>query len=98
MLKPDLLAILQTHYEMSDISQVSQLAGGEWKSIFRLDSAQGACVVSISHPSALIEEIVYEHAFLRYLNPRLPQIPAPMRARNGSTYFQHEGRIVSLFP
>jgi Ser/Thr protein kinase RdoA (MazF antagonist) len=97
-LTPGLVAELQARYELGPIVQSQALAGGEWKTLFRLDRPHGAIVVSISHPSADPAGIAYEHAFLRYLSARLPQAAAPIAARDGGSYFRHGGRFVALFP
>ncbi len=66
--------------------------------MFRIENSGQQLVVSISHPSTSIASLVYEHAYLQYLHPRLPQIPAPIPALDGSTWFTHERRLVTLFP
>lgn len=97
-----LLAIIQSRYDLEPIYHVSPLTGGEWKTLWRLEGAQASYVVSISHPTTTVESIAYEHRLLRYLHAQLPQVPAPLLARNGSTYFiffmVEQKRIISLFP
>jgi Ser/Thr protein kinase RdoA (MazF antagonist) len=98
MFPPDFFATLQARYALGKIYQSHRLEGGEWKTLLRIDCDRGAFVVSVSHPSAVREGVAYEHAFLRYLNARLPQIAAPLVAQDESTYFFADGRIVTLFP
>jgi Ser/Thr protein kinase RdoA (MazF antagonist) len=100
LLASPLMAAIQRRYELSMVTGVTLLTGGEWKTLWRLECAQGSYVVSLCHPSATVDSVGYEHAFLRYLQPRLPEVPAPMVAGDGSTFFMDEesGRIVVLFP
>jgi hypothetical protein len=74
------------------------LIGGEWKTLWRLDGASASYVVSLSHPTITVESIAYEHRLLHYLHAELSQVPAPLLARNGSSYFIKQGQIISLFP
>jgi Ser/Thr protein kinase RdoA (MazF antagonist) len=90
--------IAQSRYDVGDILSAHPLEGGEWKTLYRLDATHGQFVLSISHPAATTESIAWEHKFLRYLESRLPEVPAPIQARDGQTWFVHEGRIASLLP
>ena len=92
------LKAAQSRYDIGDILGASRLEGGEWKTLYRLDTGRGPFVLSLCHPSATIESIAWEHAFLRYLAARLPQAPAPIEAHDGGTFFIHAGRIISLLP
>lgn len=89
---------IRTRYDLEAITEITPLTGGEWKTLWRLAGVQAAYVVSISHPTASLESLRYEHRLLRYLHAALPQIPAPLLAKEGSSYFLDEGRLVSLFP
>jgi len=95
-----LVETLQQRYALGPVTGVRVLTGGEWKTLLRLDCQQSSYVVSICHPSATVASVAYEHAFLRYLQPRLPEAPAPIVAGDGSTFFidNDSGRIVVLFP
>lgn len=93
-----LLALIHARYHLEPITQVSPLIGGEWKTLWRLDGASASYVVSMSHPTATVESIAYEHRLLHYLHAELSPVPAPLPARDGSSYFVDQGRIVSLLP
>ncbi|MDQ3247938.1 MAG: phosphotransferase [Chloroflexota bacterium] len=94
MLTPELRAALQSHYQLDPSLPAHHLTGGEWKTLYRVGNA----VVSISHPSATVAGVAYEHRFLNYLHPLLPQVPVPIPARDGRTFFEYQGRIVTLLP
>lgn len=98
MIHLPLLETIQARYDLPPITQVSRLTGGEWKTLWRLDSMPASYVVSLSHPTATEASIAYEHRLLPYLQAQLSQIPAPLLARDGSSYFVEQGRIVCLFP
>jgi Ser/Thr protein kinase RdoA (MazF antagonist) len=91
-------ALIHAHYDLEPITHVAPLAGGEWKTLWRLDGATASYVVSLSHPTTTVESIAYEHRLLHYLHAHLPQIPAPLLTRDGCSYFIDQGRIMSLLP
>lgn len=93
-----LLALIHAHYDLEPITHVAPLTGGEWKTLWRLDGANASYVVSLSHPTTTVASIAYEHRLLHYLHAHLPQVPTPLLAQDGSSYFVDQGRIVSLFP
>lgn len=93
-----LLALIHTYYDLEPITQAVPLTGGEWKTLWRLDGTSASYVVSLSHPTTTVASIAYEHRLLHYLHAHLPQVPAPVLARDSSSYFVDQGRIVSLFP
>lgn len=93
-----LWALVQDRYDLPPPRRIAPLTGGEWKTLWRLDGASASYVVSLSHPTATVESIAYEHRLLHYLHAHLPQVPAPLLARDGSTFFVAQGRIISLFP
>ncbi len=90
--------MLQARYAIGPITRMSALEGGEWKKLFRLDAVQASFVVSISHPTTVVDSVVYEHALLHYLQARLPQVPAPIADRDGNTFFSTQNQIIALFP
>ncbi len=92
------LELIRARYEIDPINQIAPLTGGEWKTLWRLDSARTAYVVSISHPTATVASITYEHRLLRFLHAQLPQVPAPLPERDGGSYVIEQGEIISVFP
>ena len=89
---------IQFRFALEPITAVVPLLGGEWKTLWRLDGAQGTYVLSLSHPTATEASVVYEHRLLHYLHAHLPQVPAPLLARDGSSYLLDHGRIACLLP
>lgn len=95
---PNLFTTIQTRYDLGPLTGATRLSGGEWKTMWRVDGIQESYVVSLSHPTTSVESLAYEHRLLDYLHQQLPQVPAPLLARDGSSYFLDQGRIVSLLP
>ena len=89
---------IQARYGLEPIIQGSPLSGGEWKTLWRLTGTQQSYVVSVSHPTASLESIAYEHRLLSYLHTALPQVPMPLLATDDSSYFLDEGQLISLYP
>ena len=98
MTPAQLQAAIATHYTLDDIRVTGALAGGEWNHVLRVETGRGPFVLRVSHPATLPESVAYEHALMRFMHRRLPQVPDPVPARDGSTYFVDEGRVVCLFP
>jgi Ser/Thr protein kinase RdoA (MazF antagonist) len=45
-----------------------------------------------------VESVRWEHEFVAFLAPRLPEVVAPLRARDGGTFLVADGRVVSVLP
>jgi Ser/Thr protein kinase RdoA (MazF antagonist) len=93
-----LSSTLETRYNIGTIGTANSLEGGYWNTLFRLNCTGGPFVLRISHPNTVAYNVVYEHALLRFMSARIPQVPAPLLGQDGSTYFQYEGRVISLYP
>ncbi|MCB0128542.1 MAG: phosphotransferase, partial [Caldilineaceae bacterium] len=89
---------LEERYPIGPVRQATALTGGEWKRLWRLECRDGAYVAAICHPTTTVASVAYEHRLLRELQAQLPQIPAPLVACDGSTYFVDEGQISTLLP
>jgi Ser/Thr protein kinase RdoA (MazF antagonist) len=93
-----LLNYIRSRYDLEPITAVAPLSGGEWKTLWRVDSVQATYVLTLSHPTTMEASVAYEHRLLHYLHAQLPEAPAPVLARDGSSYFVEQGRIVCLMP
>jgi len=58
----------------------------------------GAVVLRVSRPARTAPQLRYEHRMLAELGATLPEIVAPIPARNGPTLQSVHGRQLSLFP
>ncbi|KKI94110.1 hypothetical protein WQ54_00800 [Bacillus sp. SA1-12] len=93
-----LLDIIKNSYGTGDIVEFHRLEGGYWNDVFSLKVQNKRYVLRISHRSTKKESIVYEHMLLHYMNKQIKEIPAPIMLVDGTTFFFHEGRIISLYP
>lgn len=89
--------MLETRYHLRNITSLRPLTGGYWNQVLRLESERGTFVLRLSHPSSTPDSVAYEHALMRFMRRHLPQVPEPLTARDGSTCFLCDGRVVSLF-
>lgn len=94
----DLLAAVETRYDGAPFTPVCPLSGGWANDIFLLESRLGRVVLRRKYPPSDAASIAWEHELLARLKPELPQVVAPMGARDGSTFFVHEGDAVTLVP
>lgn len=93
-----LVAEVMRRYGFSDIDQVDDLGGGEWKQLWRCTSNGEHYVISVSHPTTTEASLAYEHRLLRFLHAEVAQIPAPIVAQDGATYFRAADAFVALLP
>jgi len=98
MISPQLCLRLEERYSIGVIQEVCALTGGEWNKLLHLSCERGAFVLRISHLTSTPEAIAYEHKLMQFMNLRIPEVPAPIPAHDGSTYFCHDGLLVTLFP
>jgi Ser/Thr protein kinase RdoA (MazF antagonist) len=89
---------LESRYSLGRIRRAQPLTGGYWNEVLRLDCSRGHFVLRLSHPTTLQAGVAYEHVILQFMNAHIPQVHAPLKTGEGTTYFQHAGRIISLFP
>jgi Ser/Thr protein kinase RdoA (MazF antagonist) len=93
-----LIARVSAAYRLQTSTRPEPLSGGDWNDVYRLETDIGPLVLRVSHPEAVLESVLWEHRLLRFVSPCVTEAPAPLVARDGTTCFLHEGRIVSLFP
>jgi Ser/Thr protein kinase RdoA (MazF antagonist) len=98
MVSPALCELLEAHYDLGGIRSDRVLEGGYWNRVLGIETGRGSQVLRISRPAVTVEEVEYEHALMRHMAGWVPQVPAPVAARDGPTCFRCEGRVVCLFP
>jgi Ser/Thr protein kinase RdoA (MazF antagonist) len=95
---PDgLLPALERRYELRPLEPGERLAGGYANDIFRLEAPSGPVVLRVQY-TPLPERLRWEHDVVRRLAERLPEVPAPLAARDGTTFFEHDGYAAWLLP
>ena len=93
-----LLDLVGERYDGGPFAAVRPLRGGWANDVFLLESARGEVVLRLKHPPSDPRSIAWEHALLRRLEEPIPEVVAPIRARNGTTFFLHGRDAVTLVP
>ena len=52
----------------------------------------------IRQADATVESVQWEHELLSFLSAEIPEVQAPLRARDGSTFLAADGRVLWLLP
>ena len=88
---------IKERYAVGRAELGARLAGGYANELYRLeaDGATFALRLEVDPSAAGIE---WEHDVVSRLAPRLPEVHAPVRARDGSTWFLHGDVAVWLLP
>ena len=92
-----LLERIQQRYELHDSIRARRLTGGYANDVFLLEVIP-PLVLHLKHPPPNAESVTWEHRLLRHLAQLLPEVPAPLTARDGRTFFWHDGQPVWLTP
>ena len=98
MISAELLSAVESRYNINLIGEPEVLTGGWWNQVFRLPTDSGALVLRVFHRRTKPENVVYQHALTQFLSTKLVEVCAPLVARDGSTFFQHDVRLVCLLP
>lgn len=89
---------VEARYGASPLIGATQLGGGQWNDVFRVETAEGFYVLRYSHPTAIQRTVAFTHDVMASLAPNVPEIAPPIRALDGSTFFADSSRLVTLFP
>lgn len=96
---PDLLEEVGRRYGLNRLTTATRLSGGFANDVYRVDCPGGVpVVVHIKHPPSNAESLDWEHRQLHALGVELPEVLAPLKALDGSTWFWHGNRPVWLVP
>lgn len=93
-----LLEAVEKRYEGAPFVPLRVLTGGWANDVFLLSSERGQVALRVKHPPSEPASIAWEHALLQRLKPAIPEVVAPIRARDGSTFFLFAGDAVTLVP
>ena len=93
----DLLRALAARYGLRDLVLGERLAGGYANLVHRLESSAGTFALRLEiAPSPA--GIAWEHRVVTALAERVPEIPPPLPALDGATWFPHRELGVWLLP
>jgi Ser/Thr protein kinase RdoA (MazF antagonist) len=93
-----LLEAVERRYDGGPFTVTAMLEGGWANDVFVLEGGAGAVVLRIKYPPSDPASIGWEHALVGRLARELPEVVAPLRARDGSTFFFYERDAVWLVP
>jgi Ser/Thr protein kinase RdoA (MazF antagonist) len=93
-----LLAAVEERYDGGPFAFARRLEGGWANDVFLLDGAAGLAVLRVKYPPSDPASIAWEHALTVRLARDLPEVVAPLTARDGATFFFHGGDAVWLVP
>jgi Ser/Thr protein kinase RdoA (MazF antagonist) len=93
-----LLRALEERYGLDGLAVGERLPGGYANDIFRLEGSSGPLVVRLQHQPLQPERLRWEHDVVRRLAEEMPEVPAPLAARDGTTFFVHDRFAVWLLP
>lgn len=81
-------------YGLRGLPRPVRLTGGYGNDVFRL----GAVVLRVAGPGATRESLAYEHRLVARLAEWVPEVAAPLRALDGGTVLEEDGRLASVWP
>jgi Ser/Thr protein kinase RdoA (MazF antagonist) len=94
----ELLPAVEERYGLGPVAVRGPLRGGYANDVLRLEAAGKPYVLRVKHPPIVAEGIAWEHDLVGRLAELIAIVPAPLPARDGSTFFLHDRFAVSLLP
>jgi Ser/Thr protein kinase RdoA (MazF antagonist) len=91
-------AALRGAYGFDEAAVGERLEGGYANDLFRVVADGELYVLRIKHPPAIEDDIAWEHRLVRLLSVRLPEVAAPIPAREGDTIVRFGDRVGWLMP
>lgn len=92
-----LLRAVEERYGLA-VSVHRRLEGGYANDVFLVESPRGLLVLRRAHSPTDRESIAWEHALVARLAREVRQVPVPLPALDGSTFFTFHGDAVWLVP
>lgn len=75
---------------------VERLEGGDVNDLYRVDVAGHLTVLRVGEPLTTAAMVRWEHELASRLSPLVPEVLAPLRAPEGATFVEVEGRVASM--
>lgn len=80
-------------------ARADEVPGGYSNEIWRVRGPDAAAVVRrYGRLHVGRATVAFEHLLLAHVAPRVPEVPAPLAARDGTTFALDEGAFVAVFP
>jgi Ser/Thr protein kinase RdoA (MazF antagonist) len=93
----DVLAAVRQRYSIGVVT-AAPLSGGVESSVLRAVGDGSDVVIRVSPRWRTLEELSWAYELATYASALCPQALPPVRAADGSLAFEHDGRVVSVFP
>lgn len=88
--------LMSSVYDISKVSGVLRINGGEWNRIYRIDS-QPIWILRISHHRKIRSQLEFELSILTRLSESLSYVPQIRLTKDGQLFGVHKGLLCSLF-
>lgn len=89
---------IERRYGLRVADESSPLSGGYENDVYRIGTSHGRFAVRICAPWIGPERVTSEHEVLLFVADRVSEVHGPVAASDGSTWFLHDERVVSVFP
>jgi Ser/Thr protein kinase RdoA (MazF antagonist) len=93
-----LIRAARERYALGHVTSVQRLRGGYANDVFLLTAVEQRLVLRVKYPPVDLDSLTWEHRLLNALSNTMREVPAPLRTRDGATFFLFDGRPVSLMP
>jgi Ser/Thr protein kinase RdoA (MazF antagonist) len=93
-----LVDALVERYGFERLALRERLSGGYANDLLLAEAPGRRVVVRVKHPPVRLDEVQWEHRLVSLLASRLREVPAPLRARDGSSFFVLDGAAVWVLP
>jgi Ser/Thr protein kinase RdoA (MazF antagonist) len=94
----EVASTLRDAFSFGEVAVGERLEGGYANDLFRVVADGRALVLRVKHPPVVDEDITWEHRLMQLLSARLPEVVAPLRARDGTTVIRVGERVGWLMP
>ncbi len=81
---------------LRDASDISRMAGGELKDVYRVDAEAGSFALRIYTPDVSADDVVSELALMAPFVEQLPEVPATLGTERGDLYAIENGRVAVM--
>jgi Ser/Thr protein kinase RdoA (MazF antagonist) len=85
-------------YGVELTEEAERLEGGHENDLLLVGDASCLYVIRVEARDVDPSGLLWEHALVRALADEVPEVVCPLRAKDGSTFFVHGGKVVSLLP
>ena len=89
---------MERAYDLGRIDGAERLPGGVSSDVFAVRTGARRLVLRVQQVRRGIESVAWEHALVAALGDVVPEVPAPLRTREGGTFVARNGVALWLLP